>query len=113
MGMSGQPCVSVFYGTLTSIEDMTNFPERSFLAQNSPNPFNAKTVIRYSLLAQTHVIIDIFDILGKKIVKSKQGFRQAGNYLAIWDANNQPSGIYFYRITADDYSQSQRMVLLK
>jgi len=113
MGVSGQPCVSVFYSTLTSIEDMGNLPERSFLAQNYPNPFNAKTVIRYSLLTQAYVIIDIFDILGKKIETLEQGFRQAGNDQVIWDANNQPSGIYFYRLTAGDYSESHRMVLMK
>lgn len=113
IGVSGQPCVSVFYSTLTSIGDMANLPGKSFLAQNYPNPFNANTIIRYSLSKQAKVTIDLFDILGKKIETLEQGFKQAGNYQAIWDANKQPSGIYFYRINVDDYSESHRMVLLK
>jgi len=83
------------------------------LSQNYPNPFNAQTTIQYSLPEQSNVTIDIFDLLGRKIETLAEGIKPAGNQQAIWDASGQASGIYFYRIKAEDKAETKKMVLLK
>jgi len=59
------------------------------------------------------VSIDFFDILGRKIGTLAEGIKQAGEHQAIWDAIDQSSGIYFYRIKAGDKIETKRMMLLK
>jgi len=88
-------------------------PNAITLGQNYPNPFNASTAIEYSLPSPSFVTIDIFDILGRKIGMLAEGTKPAGSYQTIWDAGDKPSGIYFYRIKAGDFTESRRMVLLK
>jgi hypothetical protein len=83
------------------------------LSQNYPNPFNIQTTIQYSLPTQSPVTIDIFDILGRKIETLAEGMKPAGNNRAMWDASNQSSGIYFYRIRAGDKIETRKMVLMK
>ncbi|HBZ01901.1 MAG TPA: glycoside hydrolase, partial [candidate division Zixibacteria bacterium] len=78
-----------------------------------PNPFNAHTTIQYSLPKQLLVSIDIFDILGRKIVTLAEGMKPAGEHQAIWDARRQSSGIYFYRIKAGDKFETKKMELIK
>lgn len=88
-------------------------PNAITLGQNYPNPFNARTVIEYSLSSQSFVTIEIFDILGDKIVTLAEGIKPAGNHQAIWDASVQASGIYFYSIKVGDKVETKRMLLLK
>jgi len=80
---------------------------------NYPNPFNAQTTIQYSLPEQSHITIDIFDILGRKIETLAEGVKPAGNYQTIWNASGQASGIYFYQIKAGEYSKTNKMLFLK
>ena len=88
-------------------------PDQFLLSQNYPNPFNAQTTIQFSLPTQLLVTIDIFDILGRKIETIAEGKKPAGIHRTIWDANDQPSGIYFYRIKAGDYLEGRKMVLVR
>lgn len=88
-------------------------PDGFALQQNYPNPFNAKTVIEYSIPHKAKVKIEIYDILGRRIAKIFEGERDAGTYREIWDAAEVPSGIYFYKLTVNDYSQIKRMAILK
>lgn len=83
------------------------------LATNYPNPFNASTTIEYGLLEQGHVIIEIYDLLGRRVEKLIDSEQDAGTYQVIWDAKDQSSGMYFYRIQAGDYTETRKMVLLK
>ena len=96
------------------IDDQTpEVPGRFALAQNYPNPFNASTIIRYSLLSPSDVIIEIYDILGRRVETLVQGEQPAGYHQIAWDASNHSSGMYFYRIQAGEYSETKKMVLLK
>ena len=103
--------------TLQSISDINTTPESKPVAfsldANYPNPFNAATTIAYTLLDENHVTIEIYDLLGRKLTTLVDGIQPAGSYQITWHADNQPSGVYFYKIKAGDYSQSQRMLLLK
>jgi len=70
------------------------------LEQNYPNPFNPSTTIRYSLLAQSHVTVKIYNSLGEKVAELVDLTQSAGIYQVAWDAGNVASGIYFYSIEA-------------
>ncbi len=90
-----------------------SLPDRFMLLQNYPNPFNAATKIRYSLPEAYDVIIEIYDILGRKVQTLVQGRQPAGHHQVIWDAGGMASGLYFYRIQAGDYIETKKMTLLK
>jgi hypothetical protein len=100
------------FSTGVSQDDIT-LPEAAALKQNYPNPFNGQTIIKYNLLGQSTVSIDIFDILGRKMETLEEGIMPAGEHQMIWDASGQSSGIYFYRIKAGDYSETKRMLYLR
>jgi hypothetical protein len=88
-------------------------PDKFMLFQNYPNPFNATTVIRYSLPEPADVVIDIFDILGRRVETIIDERQKAGYHHVVWNCNRRSAGIYLYRIQAGDYGQTRKMVLLK
>ncbi len=83
------------------------------LAQNYPNPFNAQTVIGYTLLDEAYVTIDVYDLLGRKITSLVDIEQSAGHYQVTWNANAVSTGVYFYRIKADEHCETKAMVLIK
>ena len=95
------------------ISPEANLPGRYSISQNYPNPFNASTVIRYNLPERSHVTIEIYDLLGRKVETLVQEERSAGYHQVVWDAEDVPSGVYFYRIQAGNCIMSRRMLLLK
>ncbi len=98
----------------TDIEtDEAGLPAQFALSQNYPNPFNASTTIQYSLLEASQVKIEIYDILGRKVETLVQGEQPAGYHQVIWDASDQSSGVYFYRIQTGKNVETKKMVLLK
>jgi hypothetical protein len=88
-------------------------PKNVTLSQNFPNPFNASTTIRYKLNQTGHVTITIYDLLGKPIGTLVNVEQPAGYHQINWQADNIPSGVYFYKIQAGDYIKTRKMVLLK
>lgn len=88
-------------------------PEGYALQQNFPNPFNPSTNIRYSIPSDLYVIIKVFDVLGNEITTLVNEEKPAGNYNITWTAENSPSGIYFYQISAGHFTETRRGVLLK
>ena len=98
----------------TGIEsDFEPLPRTVTLAQNYPNPFNPATIIEYNLPRTTVVQIDIFDILGRKIEALVNTERPAGSHSVVWDGSEKPSGVYFYRLKAGEYSETRKMLLVK
>jgi hypothetical protein len=83
------------------------------LSQNYPNPFNPTTKINYSIPHSSDVKIKVFDILGNEIVTLIDEYKMAGVYEQTFDANNLPSGVYFYRMVSGSFSQTNKMILLK
>lgn len=87
------------------------------LEQNFPNPFNATTVIKYSLAAASPVVIRIFNALGQQVFLQDFGRQPAGYFEMHWSGsdyqgNRLPSGIYFYQISAEHFSQIRKCVLI-
>jgi hypothetical protein len=83
------------------------------LKQNYPNPFNPSTVISYSLPQASYIKLIIYNTLGQTIKVLENGFRNAGNYSINFNLANLPSGIYFYRLEAGQYTQVKKMILIK
>ena len=99
----------------TGIDDrnIENLPSGFALYQNYPNPFNATTTIRYFLPKSSHVRCDIYDLLGGRIVSLQSGLMPAGDHSLNWDASKMPTGVYFARVVAGEYSGSITLLLLK
>jgi len=83
------------------------------LSQNYPNPFNPSTSIEYSIPSESFVELRVYDILGNEVATLVNEQRSAGVYRADFTANNLPSGMYFARITANEFTQVVKMILLK
>lgn len=91
----------------------TEIPTSHSLSQNYPNPFNPSTNIRYQISKNSFVTLKIFDILGKEIETPVNEKQTAGTYEIIWDASKYPSGIYFYKLEAEKFSEVKKMILIK
>ena len=97
----------------TSVEE-DDQPVKSFqLLQNYPNPFNPSTRIRYEIPERSFVTIKVYDVLGKEIANLINEEKSNGNYEVEFNGNGLASGIYYYRITAGEFSQTRKMILLK
>lgn len=88
-------------------------PTKFSLSQNYPNPFNPLTKIRYTLPKNIFVKLKIFDILGKEIETLVNEKQSPGTYEATFDASKYPSGVYFYKLETENYSETKKMVLIK
>ncbi len=98
---------------LTSSSFEKNTPKGLHLEQNYPNPFNPTTNIEFSLPQFSHVSLMIFDMLGNEVKSLINSSKEAGNYQVSFNASSLPSGIYFFRLETDGFSQSKKMLLLK
>jgi subtilisin-like proprotein convertase family protein len=106
--------LNIKYSTPIAVKNKNNpVPDKFVLYQNYPNPFNPVTVIKYSVPKANHVSLIIYDVLGREIKTLINGYQQAGTYSINWDASENASGVYFYRLSADGYSETKRMVLFK
>ncbi len=83
------------------------------LGQNYPNPFNPKTVISYQLAVSSFASLKIYDILGNEIATLVNQNQNAGMYSVEWNAGNFSSGVYFYKLETDGFTDTKRMMLLK
>ncbi|MBU0558511.1 MAG: T9SS type A sorting domain-containing protein [Bacteroidetes bacterium] len=83
------------------------------LDQNYPNPFNPRTMISYQLPVDGFVTLKIFDILGREVATLVNERKEAGRYSVEWKGENQPSGVYLYRLQAGSFSEIRKMILLR
>lgn len=88
-------------------------PDKYRLMQNYPNPFNPTTVINYSVPKLSKVYLEVFDQLGRKMKTLVDKEQQSGNYQVEFNAVNLASGVYYYRLAADNYSNIKKMIILK
>jgi hypothetical protein len=104
----------VKYGTLTNVELVCNvFPSEYSLSPNFPNPFNPSTTINYQLPKQSQVTLKIFDVLGREVTTLINKVEEAGYKSVNFDASKLPSGVYFYRIQAGSFVQTNKMLLMR
>ncbi len=88
-------------------------PSSFALAQNYPNPFNPSTTIRFDIPKSGYVTLKVYDILGNEAASLVNETLTANSYEIKWDAVNYPSGVYFYRLTAENYTETRKMMLIK
>lgn len=93
-------------------------PASFALGQNYPNPFNSGTVISYALSEATHVRLEVFDVLGRRVSTLVDQIQPIGQHQVVWDGHlesGEPaaSGMYFYRLRAGAFTESKKMILVK
>ena len=81
--------------------------------QNYPNPFNPVTMISYQLPKTSHVELSVYNLLGEKVIALVSEKQQPGQHQVKWDATGFPSGIYYYSLTAGEFKQVKKMVLVR
>jgi len=91
----------------------TEIPSEYSLSQNYPNPFNPTTNIRYEIPKSGNVKLVVLDALGREIESLVNEKQSPGTYEAAFNASQYPSGVYFYKISADRFSQVKKMMLIK
>jgi photosystem II stability/assembly factor-like uncharacterized protein len=101
-----------FDNSVTSFKN--NIVKKDYrLEQNYPNPFNPTTNISFSLPKESHVSLKVYDPLGREVAELVYSEKQAGSHIAEFDASNYASGVYYYRLEVDDYTQTKKMILLR
>ena len=103
---------------ILSEEDIPAIPLITELNQNFPNPFNPSTNISFAVASESYVRIDIYNIRGQRIATLLDEEMPTGYHNIIWhgiDDNDRKvsSGVYFFRMIADDFVSVRRMILLK
>ncbi len=118
-GWNGTPLGNVGFDTvtwcpLTGIQQTgTEVPSKFALMQNYPNPFNPSTTIKFAIPKEGYVEMKLYDILGKEVAVLVSDPFRAGIYSVEFDASRLASGVYFYKITVGDFTDTKKMVLLK
>jgi len=97
-----------------SVEDLSTLRQKDFdLFQNYPNPFNPFTIVGFHIYNFAFVSVIIYDALGREVEILVNEEKQPGYYKVNFDGKNLTSGIYFYRLSAGNYSETKSMILLK
>jgi hypothetical protein len=100
--------------SITEVKNISpEMPSDFALHQNYPNPFNPVTNIKFDIPKSEFVTVKIFDVTGREIETLLSEQLQAGRYSISWDATNYPSGVYFYQLITNSYSQTKKMILIK
>ncbi len=99
---------------LTDIEQTnTTIPDKYYLSQNYPNPFNPETVISFAVPKSSFVSLKIYSALGVEMTALINEEIQSGYYNYKWNGQNLPSGIYYYKMTAGEFTETRKMILVK
>ena len=113
MGVFGGPNCSNLPQVVLSVDEEGKVPEEYYLFQNYPNPFNPETRINYQVLEPAFVTIKVFNTIGQEIKTLVNEFKQIGRYDVKFDGTGLTSGIYFYRLEANKFAETKKMVILK
>lgn len=95
------------------IEVSIEMPTKFELDQNYPNPFNPVTTISFSLPEAVKVSLTVYNLLGQQVAELVNELKEAGEYSVQFDAAELNSGVYIYKITAGNFSETRKMMLLK
>jgi hypothetical protein len=99
--------------TVTNADEVAELLFEFALDQNFPNPFNPVTTIRYSIGSTGPVALEVYDLLGRRVVTLVNDVRSAGRYAPSFDARSVASGTYFCRLTSGSFVQVRKMLLLR
>jgi len=93
--------------------DRPSVPSGWILRQNYPNPFNPTTTIRFSVPTAQHIILRVYDLLGRSVATLAAGVATPGEHLVILDASSLASGVYFYRLQTGSFIDTKKLVLIR
>jgi hypothetical protein len=123
LAFQGRDSIRVIAGErAVAVTDAAPFPAQVFygyeLHHNYPDPLNPTTTIRYALPSPTMVCLQVFDIKGNLVRTLVDEEKSAGQHVCVWDGRSDggrfaASGVYFYRITAGDFTDTKKMVILR
>jgi hypothetical protein len=105
--------IAVEVGSITGIHKNSEIASSYFLGANYPNPFNPSTKITFSVPQAGNVKLSVYDLLGNEVKTLINGFTQKGSYTVDLNAAGLSSGVYFYTMTAGDFKETKRMMLIK
>ena len=107
----------VIYGcgsTIATVPEGNHpFPVETRLYQNYPNPFNPITSIPYTLQRSERVTVTIFDIFGRVVQNLVDRIEGPGNHIVTWNSNGVSSGVYLYRLLAENHLETKRLMVLR
>ena len=114
----------LYYGTigcgvlrrdlLTDVKNISSgIPDNYYLEHNYPNPFNPSTTIQFSIPEQSFVKLEVFNSLGEKVSTLASENLKAGTYEFEWNAKGLSSGVYFYRLSTENFNQTKKLLLMK
>lgn len=113
-GSGSQPRFTITMDPGTSVSnEREDTPDRFVLQQNYPNPFNPSTTIRYSVAEAGPVQLTVYNVMGQKVAQLINETKTAGSYQVTWNAADQASGIYYYRLKAGSQVITRQMTLIK
>lgn len=113
IGNNGTILSTIPGGTVGVVQGSTIVPQDFTLMQNYPNPFNPTTVINYQLPKNSFVSFKVYDITGKLISELVNQNQSAGEYAVTFDGSILPSGVYFYKLETETFSETKKMALIK
>ncbi len=99
--------------TTATEESLPPLPMTFALEQNYPNPFNPRTEIRYQVSGVSHIRLIVYDLLGREVETLVNEIKMPGTYEAGFDASSLASGVYFYRLQADGFVQTKKLLLIR
>jgi hypothetical protein len=105
--------IEMLENIVTSIGDNGLSPQDFALEQNYPNPFNPSTTIKYSIREKSLATLKIYDVLGNEVTTLVNEVKPAGVYTIRFDASLLTSGVYFYKLSAGNFNQTKKMILLR
>lgn len=95
------------------VQNSTTAPDKYILHQNYPNPFNPSTSIKFDIPKRSFVKVGVYDAIGREVASLVNNDLLPGQYSVDWNASAFPSGVYFYRINAGQYTDIKKMILIK
>ncbi len=113
----GTPGAGLFRSVQTTLgvagNSVRGVPSSFVLSQNFPNPFNPSTIISYSIPRKSHVILRVYNLLGQELAVLEDAEKSPGNYAASWNADAYPSGVYYCRMMAGQFTGTRKLLLLR
>jgi hypothetical protein len=105
--------IKIFNPNISIVAENQLLPTAYELKQNYPNPFNPSTLIQFHLPVRSFVSLKVYDILGREVALLLNETKEAGNHELKFSSDNLPSGLYVYRLDAENFSSVRKMMLVK
>jgi hypothetical protein len=115
---SGFLADTIFRGVMVAVRDVDGLPTSYELYQNYPNPFNPSTAIRFDIPHRSFVDLTVYNLLGQQVASIIKEEKDPGRYTIVWRGTNDDglsvtSGIYFYRLRTDEFTQTKKFMMVK